>query len=134
MAFKYVFHTTKKNGRIMIMPPTIEDVLNDNFNYPDYIEKYAKKNSETDDSDYLDKLYFKEPIDQEVHMRSPLEDILVDEGLYEAYETDMCNLQRKYEEDLSNNSQTIDYNEEMKKVAQSYYNQIINQKHQGRQR
>ena len=114
MELEYIFHTTKNHGRIAILPPTIEDVLSDNFNYPDYIEKYAKQNSELDDIDYLDKLYFKEPIDQETHMRSPLEDILVDEGLHEAYENDMRNIQRKYEEDLSNKIQTINYNEEMK--------------------
>lgn len=136
MELEYIFHTTKNHGRIAILPPTIEDVLSDNFNYPDYIEKYAKQNSELDDIDYLDKLYFKEPIDQETHMRSPLEDILVDEGLHEAYENDMRNIQRKYEEDLSNKIQTINYNEEMKKVAQNYYNQIVTNQinHQGIQK
>ena len=135
MHTKYVFHTTKQNGTIAILPPTIEEVLSDNFNYSDYIEKYAKQNSETDDIDYIDKLLYRELTDQEVHTRSSLEDTLVEEGLYDGYENEMCELQRKYEEDLSSKSQTMDYNEEMKKVAQNYYNQIIiNQMHQGRQR
>lgn len=132
---EYIFHTTKKNGRIAIFPPTIEEVLNENFNYPDYIEKYAKQNSELDDFLLLYQLRYKIPVNQEVHMRSPLEDSLVQNGLYDNYKEDMRNIQKQYEIDLSSKLQTMDYNKEMKKIAQNYYNQIVNKiNHQGKQK
>ena len=121
MINKFAWHQVCKGLRIVILPPTIESVLEDNFNYPDYIQKDIKQRAEEDD-DELEKLLYNESIDYEVHMRSPLEDALVDESLISEYYKEMSNIQKQYEKDLTDKKITMNYNDAMKKVAQKYYN------------
>lgn len=117
----FAWHQITKGARIVILPPTIEEVLQDGFNYPDYIQKYIKKRNEEDDEE-LEKLLYNEPLDHEIHMNSPLEDALVHEGLLETYSAEMSIIQKQYEEDLISKKVTMNYNDAMKKVAQKYYN------------
>ena len=61
----YAWHEIAKGVRVIILPPSIDEVLENNFNYPDYIKKYLIERQKIDD-EYLTKLYYREISEDEI--------------------------------------------------------------------
>ena len=119
---QYVFHDIEKNTKIFIIPPTIEEILDDNFNYSDYIEQNLIK--QVNSNDYTKKQFYQEFLDEEIPSRSPLDDALIKNGLLQSYENEIITIQKQYEESPKGKSQSLNYNEAMKQIAQKYYEQL----------
>ena len=119
--YKFVWHEIEKGARVIILPPPIDEILKDDFNYPDYITKYLIQN-QVYDEEYITKLFFNELSDYEIiEENNPLRDMLIDEGLNEAYEKEIIEIQKIYETDLKEKKYSIDYTSAMKKIAKKYY-------------
>ena len=116
----YAWHEITKGARVIILPPSIDEVLEDNFNYPDYIKKYLKERQKID-YEYLTKLYYREISEDEiVDEGKPLKDMLIELGLNDNFEREIIQIQKIYEDDLKDKKVTLDYNNDMKLVAQKY--------------
>lgn len=119
--YNFVWHEIKKGVKIVILPPIIDEILKDDFNYPDYITKYLIERQKYDE-EYITKLFFNELSDDEIiEENNPLRDMLIDEGLNEAYEKEIIEIQKIYETDLKEKNHSIDYTSAMKKIAKKYY-------------
>lgn len=117
----YAWHEIAKGVRVIILPPSIDEVLENNFNYPDYIKKYLIERQKIDD-EYLTKLYYREISEDEIiDEGKPLRNMLIELGLNDDFEREIIQIQKIYEDDLKEKKATLDYNNEMKLIAQKYY-------------
>lgn len=117
----YAWHEIAKGVRVIILPPSIDEVLENNFNYPDYIKKYLIERQKIDD-EYLTKLYYREISEDEIiDEGKPLRNTLIELGLNDDFEREIIQIQKIYEDDLKEKKATLDYNNEMKLIAQKYY-------------
>ena len=117
----YVWHEITKGARVIILPPSIDEVLENNFNYPDYIKKYLIERQKIDD-EYLTKLYYREISEDEIiDEGKPLRNMLIELGLNDDFEREIIQIQKIYEDDLKEKKATLDYNNLMKLIAQKYY-------------
>lgn len=103
----------KYKGRT-ITPPSPEEILDDNFNYPDYIEHILNLNGGDDFvADFFDSQEF-----------NPVDPFITE--TYNTFEEAIYLVQKQYEEDLENKTVSLDYNREMKKIAQAYFDCLKN--------
>lgn len=112
----YVIHK-EKNTIYTIFPPYIEEVLDKDFDYPAYIQKEI---NQIYDKEFLEDWFDftpEKPIKQVDHELAKL---------WDDYENAIIALQKAYEDDLENGSFSMDYNAEMKKVAQEYQEKLEN--------
>lgn len=117
----YAWHEITKGARVIILPPSIDEVLENNFNYPDYIKKYLIERQKIDD-EYLTKLYYREISEDEIiDEGKPLRNMLIELGLNDDFEREIIQIQKIYEDDLKEKKATLDYNNLMKLIAQKYY-------------
>ena len=117
----YAWHEIAKGVRVIILPPSIDEVLENNFNYPDYIKKYLIERQKIDD-EYLTKLYYREISEDEIiDEGKPLRNMLIELGLNDDFEREIIQIQKIYEDDLKEKKATLDYNNLMKLIAQKYY-------------
>ena len=117
----YAWHEIAKGVRVIILPPSIDEVLENNFNYPDYIKKYLIERQKIDD-EYLTKLYYREISEDEIiDEGKPLRNTLIELGLNDDFEREIIQIQKIYEDDLKEKKATLDYNNLMKLIAQKYY-------------
>ena len=117
----YAWHEIAKGARVIILPPSIDEVLENNFNYPDYIKKYLIERQKIDD-EYLTKLYYREISEDEIiDEGKPLRNMLIELGLNDDFEREISQVQKIYEDDLKEKKVTMDYNNLMKLIAQKYY-------------
>ena len=117
----YAWHEIAKGARVIILPPPIDDVLENNFNYPDYIKKYLIERQKIDDK-YLTKLYYREISEDEIiDEGKPLRNTLIELGLNDDFEREIIQIQKIYEDDLKEKKVTLDYNNLMELIAQKYY-------------
>ena len=117
----YAWHEIAKGARVIILPPSIDEVLENNFNYPDYIKKYLIERQKIDD-EYLTKLYYREISEDEIiDEENPLRNTLIELGLNDDFEREIIQIQKIYEDDLKEKKATLDYNNLMKLIAQKYY-------------
>lgn len=117
----YAWHEIAKGARVIILPPSIDEVLENNFNYPDYIKKYLIERQKIDD-EYLTKLYYREISEDEIiDEGKPLRNRLIELGLNDDFEREIIQIQKIYEDDLKEKKATLDYNNLMKLIAQKYY-------------
>lgn len=117
----YAWHEIAKGVRVIILPPSIDEVLENNFNYPDYIKKYLIERQKIDD-EYLTKLYYREISEDEIiDEGKPLRNMLIELGLNDDFEREIIQIQKIYEDDLKEKKVTMDYNNLMKLIAQKYY-------------
>ena len=117
----YAWHEIAKGVRVIILPPSIDEVLENNFNYPDYIKKYLIERQKIDD-EYLTKLYYREISEDEIiDEGKPLRNRLIELGLNDDFEREIIQIQKIYEDDLKEKKATLDYNNLMKLIAQKYY-------------
>lgn len=117
----YAWHEITKGVRVIILPPSIDEVLENNFNYPDYIKKYLIERQKIDD-EYLTKLYYREISEDEIIDEvKPLRNMLIELGLNDDFEREIIQIQKIYEDDLKEKKATLDYNNLMKLIAQKYY-------------
>lgn len=117
----YAWHEIAKGARVIILPPSIDEVLENNFNYPDYIKKYLIERQKIDD-EYLTKLYYREISEDEIiDEGKPLRNTLIELGLNDDFEREIIQIQKIYEDDLKEKKATLDYNNLMKLIAQKYY-------------
>lgn len=111
---KDVTRRISKNRSKTIIPPPPKEILDANFNYSDYIERIL--NQKIDNKIIQDFLY-----------NQPEEIIPVDPKItkvFEEFEEEIKKIQHLYEEDLQNGRVTLDYNQEMKKIAQDYFDKL----------
>ena len=119
--YNFVWHEIEQGIRVIILPPPIDEILKDDFNYSDYIKNYLIQNQE-DNGEYLTKLIFNELSDDEIiEENNPLKNMLIDEGLNNDYEKEIIEIQKIYEADLKAKKHSIDYTSAMKKIAKKYY-------------
>lgn len=117
----YAWHEIAKGVRVIILPPSIDEVLENNFNYPDYIKKYLIERQKIDD-EYLTKLYYREISEDEIiDEGKPLRNMLIELGLNDDFEREIIQIQKIYEDDLKEKKVTLDYNNLMELIAQKYY-------------
>ena len=117
----YAWHEIAKGVRVIILPPSRDEVLENNFNYPDYIKKYLIERQKIDD-EYLTKLYYREISEDEIiDEGKPLRNMLIELGLNDDFEREIIQIQKIYEDDLKEKKATLDYNNLMKLIAQKYY-------------
>lgn len=117
----YAWHEITKGVRVIILPPSIDEVLENNFNYPDYIKEYLIERQKIDD-EYLTKLYYREISEDEIiDEGKPLRNTLIELGLNDDFEREIIQIQKIYEDDLKEKKATLDYNNLMKLIAQKYY-------------
>ena len=117
----YAWHEIAKGVRVIILPPSIDEVLENNFNYPDYIKKYLIERQKIYD-EYLTKLYYREISEDEIiDEGKPLRNMLIELGLNDDFEREISQVQKIYEDDLKEKKVTMDYNNLMKLIAQKYY-------------
>lgn len=117
----YAWHEIAKGVRVIILPPSIDEVLENNFNYPDYIKKYLIERQKIDE-EYLTKLYYREISEDEIiDEGKPLRNMLIELGLNDDFEREIIQIQKIYEDDLKEKKATLDYNNLMKLIAQKYY-------------
>lgn len=105
----YIQRKISKLKSKVILPPIPEEILEDDFNYPDYVQKAL--NFEID-FDEVKKLY--NNLAPSTHPNQNIQ------KLYQEFEKQIIEIQKKYEKDLKNNQITINYNQEMKKIAKAY--------------
>ena len=117
----YAWHEIAKGARVIILPPSIDEVLENNFNYPDYIKKYLIERQKIDD-EYLTKLYYREISEDEIiDEGKKKKNTLIELGLNDDFEREIIQIQKIYEDDLKEKKATLDYNNLMKLIAQKYY-------------
>lgn len=118
MISDYVIRKTSKLAGKIIIPPTPEEILADNFNYPDYVQNILEYQIDEEMGQLIDQFLKYKPEDyQKVDP-----DI---EILFDNFEKAIIEIQRQYEIDRQNGNITIDYNKEMKKIAQTYFNHLM---------
>lgn len=111
---KYIMRKNNNSQNIIIFPPTPEEILNPSFDYPNYIENILNTKIDFDD---LENLYYS----------IPKQSIPVDpktQNLFNNFENKIIKIQSIYENDLHAGTQTMDYNEEMKKIAKEYFQKL----------
>lgn len=114
MINNYVTRRISKHQSKTIIPPTPEEILEDNFNYPDYIEKCLNLKI---DYDLFEKFF-----DSSNDNYSPV-DPQISEA-FDDFEKSIIEIQKQYEEDLKTKNQSQDYNQAMKKVAKAYFDKL----------
>lgn len=112
----YVIHK-EKDTIYTIFPPYIEEVLDEDFDYPAYIQKEI---NQTYDKEFLEDWFDFAPEKPIRQVDSELTELLDD------YENAIIPLQKAYEADLETGTFSMDYNAEMKKVAQEYQEKLEN--------
>ena len=110
---KYVTREITKGVSRIIVPPSLEEILQPNFDYEKYIENYL--NMEIDYKK-LEELYYNisennEPVDPNI------------QKLYEDFENDIIVVQFEYEKDPTHKDIC---NKKMKAIAQKYYETLQN--------
>lgn len=110
---KYVTRKISKLAGKVIIPPTPEEILDDQFNYPNYIERILNLKI---DYDLLEKFFDSNeditPVDPQITKA------------FEEFENDIIKLQRQYEEEIKKGNLSLDYNQAMKKIAQNYFDKL----------
>lgn len=114
MSLKYVTRINSKNKPITIIPPTPDEIIDENFDYPSYIEDALNFEG---DYDRFVELYNK------THRPIPPKE----ENIFKEFEKQIIKIQTIYENDIMAGTRTMDYNEEMKKIARSYYQKLQSQ-------
>lgn len=109
---EYVERKISKTQRKIILPPLPEEVLNQSFDYQEYVKKAINRNYTQDE---IEELF-------ENLKPSQIEDDI--EKLYQEYEKQIINIQLIYENDYKNNQKTIDYNKKMKEIAKNYLQKL----------
>lgn len=108
---KYVTRKLKNGDKKVIIPPSLEDILKENFDYSRYIENYL---SSEIDYEKLEELYYS------ITENRKLVDPNI-QKLYEDFENDIVSVQWEYEKDQLNKNK---YNKKMKNIAQKYYENL----------
>ena len=111
---KYVTRKIRKHVGKVIIPPTPEEILDDNFNYPDYIEHIL--NLEVD-YDLLEEFF-----DRDKTEFTPVDPRVTE--AFEEFENSIIVLQRQYEDEIKTGTLSLDYNQAMKKIAQVYFHKL----------
>ena len=111
---RYVIRKISKNSGKVIIPPTPEEILDDNFNYPDYIERVFNLKV---DRHLLEKFFDRDEADF-----TPVDPRITE--AFEKFENSIIVLQKQYEEEIKTGNLTIDYNQAMKNIAQAYFDQL----------
>ncbi len=108
----------KWKGKEML-PPSIEEILKDDFDYAKYV-----KGSECFGTNTPSDIEIEFPIDFE---EKPSDNPSVEEAenhIFEDFESQIIALQRQYEEERKNQNFTIDYNQAMKEAVQQYFDKL----------
>ncbi len=118
----YIQRKISKLKSKVILPPTPEEILKDDFNYKNYVQKALNLEINLDE---VQALYN--------NLKPSITKKQYSNELYQTFEKQIIEIQQIYENDLKNNKTTIDYNKEMKKIAKAYikaYNFLPNSKPQ----
>ena len=107
---KYVTRKISKRRGKVIIPPTPEEILDDNFNYHDYVKRILNIKI---DNHLLEEFFESSnedftPADPEINKA------------FEDYENAIIEVQKQYE--LCHT--LLDYNQAMKNIAQSYFDRL----------
>ena len=111
---KYVTRKISKLAGKVIIPPTPEEILDDQFNYPNYIERILNLKI---DYDSLEKFF-----DSNEKDITPVDPQIT--KAFEEFENDIIKLQRQYEAEIKRGNLSLDYNQAMKKIAQNYFDKL----------
>ncbi len=111
---RYITRKISKNSWKVIIPPTPEEILDDNFNYPDYIKHIL--NLEVDNN------LLEEFFDKDETEFTPVDPRITE--AFEEFENSIIILQRQYENEIKAGTLSLDYNQSMKKIAQVYFNKL----------
>ena len=111
---RYVTRKISKNIGKIIIPPTPEEILDDNFNYPDYIEHILNLEC---DYDLLEEFF-----DRDETKFTPVDPRVTE--AFKEFENSIIVLQRQYEDEIKTGTLSLDYNQVMKKIAQVYFNKL----------
>lgn len=106
-----ITHLGKNNIPIPITPPMPKTVLKEDFDYSKYIERELETAYNLD----IDKLLYSKE-----EKLPPLKY----KNLFNKYLINIMSIQAIYEADLKENIKSIDYNQSMKEIAQTYLNSI----------
>lgn len=111
---KYVTRKTDKHIGKVIVPPTPEEILDDNFNYPDYIKHILNLEA---DYDLLEEFF-----DRDEEDVTPVNPHITE--AYEEFENAIVILQKQYEDEIKTGALSLDYNKAMKKIARTYFDKL----------
>ncbi len=111
---RYVTRKIRKHVGKVIIPPTPEEILDDHFNYPDYIEHILNLKV---DRDLLEEFFDSNEADF-----TPIDPRVT--GAFEEFENAIIVLQKQYEEEIKDRRLSQDYNQAMKKIAQAYFDKL----------
>lgn len=111
---KYIIRKINDNQHRIILPPAPEEILDSNFDYSNYVEKVLNTKV---DSSALEDIYHNTP-------ENITPDITKIERLFNNFENKIIKIQSTYENDLNAGTITMDYNEEMKKIAEEYFQKL----------
>ena len=111
---KYVTRKTDKHIGKVIVPPTPEEILDDNFNYPDYIKHILNLEA---DYDLLEEFF-----DRDEEDVTPVNPHITE--AYEEFENAIVILQKQYEDEIKTGTLSLDYNKAMKKIARTYFDKL----------
>ena len=104
-----------------IIAPSLEEILQDDFDYEKFVEEFFKRDYSDDSySELLEAQEQKQPLKPE---ELPVIEIL------NQFEDEISDLQEQYENDLVNGTITKDYNVAMKQVAEKYNILLLEQIH-----
>ena len=98
----------------VIIPPSPDEILEENFDYPKYIERIV--NIQMDQKE-LENLYYNlkvEPVDPKITK------------LFKDFEQQIIKIQTIYENDLKAGTIPMDYNEEMQTIAKKFFQKLNN--------
>lgn len=109
----YVAKISKSSGKV-IVPPTPEEILDDNFNYPDYIKHILNLEA---DYDLLEEFF-----DRDEEDVTPVNPHITE--AYEEFENAIVILQKQYEDEIKTGTLSLDYNKAMKKIARAYFDKL----------
>lgn len=110
----YITRKISKLAGKTIIPPTPEEILTDDFNYPDYVQRMLNLK--------VDKILLENFFEEDEK-----EITLVDPNISAAFndfENEIIEIQKQYEEDLKNKCQSLDYNAAMKEIASAYFERL----------
>lgn len=110
----YIERKISKHQSKTIIPPTPERILDDNFNYPDYIKYILNLKV---DHHFLEEFFDRNETDV------PVVDPRITKA-FEEFENSIIVLQRQYEDEIKTGTLSLDYNQAMKKIAQAYQIQL----------
>lgn len=111
---KYVTRKISKHVGKVIIPPTPEEILDEHFNYPDYIEHILNLKV---DRDLLEEFF-----DSNESDFTPVDHRVTE--AFEEFENTIIVLQKQYEDEIKTGTLSLDYNRAMKKIAQAYFDKL----------